>query len=170
MSRITTGRATRLRRAGVLLPTLALTAAGLAATGASGGASVASEKPSPATIGAGEYYMNTVAPRLEPGNRDIVLGKDGKPTKAVRDALREAVAYDAKSAQGNPVAARQLARLEAKAIKTGKSPKELKRNYKGAKATQVAKLLTILVEFDENANDDFTGTMVPAYWLSLIHI
>ena len=49
--------------------------------------------------------------------------------------------------------------IEAQAVQTGKNPKEIR--YKNAEETQVAKLLTILVEFNPNANDDFTGTMVP---------
>ena len=44
-------------------------------------------------------------------------------------------------------------------MRTGKNPKEIR--YKNADETQVAKLLTILIEFNPNANDDFTGTMVP---------
>ena len=53
--------------------------------------------------------------------------------------------------------ARQLAKLEAKAIKTGKSPRQIKQ----APSTQTAKLLTLLVEFNDKANDDFTDVMVP---------
>ena len=76
--------------------------------------------------------------------------------------LAKAKAYDAKHAKGNPVAARQLAKLEAEAVRTGKSPKQVKASkFKQAKTTQQAKLLTILVEFNEQANDDFTGSMVP---------
>ena len=51
-----------------------------------------------------------------------------------------------------------LAKQEQQAAKTGKNPSEFR--YKNAKQTQVAKLLTILVEFNPNANDDFTNTMV----------
>lgn len=56
--------------------------------------------------------------------------------------------------QGQPGAARQPAKDEAESIRTGKSPKQIKR-FKQAKTTQQAKLLTILVQFNEKANDDF---------------
>ena len=65
--------------------------------------------------------------------------------------------FDRKHADGNPKAARQLASAEQQAIRTGKSPRQIKQ----AKDTQVAKLLTILVEFNPEANDDFSGVMVP---------
>jgi len=51
-----------------------------------------------------------------------------------------------KGASGFPKAAKQLAALEAEAIKTGKNPRQLKQ----ANGTQTAKLPTILVEFNEN--------------------
>ncbi|MEX1102991.1 MAG: immune inhibitor A domain-containing protein, partial [Dehalococcoidia bacterium] len=74
-----------------------------------------------------------------------------------KSALDRANALDRKFASGNPRDARQLAKLEAKAIKTGKSPRQIKQ----AKSTQEAQLLTILVEFNEAADDDFTGVKVP---------
>ena len=43
------------------------------------------------------------------------------------DAIAKAMAFDAKYARGNPVTARELAKLEAKAIKTGQSPKSRSR-------------------------------------------
>ena len=43
-------------------------------------------------------------------------------------------------------------------MKSGQNPRQIKQ----AKATQTAKLLTILVEFNPNANDDFSGVQVPA--------
>jgi immune inhibitor A len=45
------------------------------------------------------------------------------------------------------------------AAKTGKSP----RAFKHAPSTQTAKLLTVLVEFNPNANDDFSGFERPAF-------
>jgi bacillopeptidase F (M6 metalloprotease family) len=48
--------------------------------------------------------------------------KTGKITKRADDAIAQAYAVDAKHAKGNPVTARQLAKLEAKAQKTGQSP------------------------------------------------
>ena len=152
-------------RATAVVPAVALVAAGFAA--ASTSASVAAA-PSPASVPAadtqGSYYLNTVAPRAEAAfSRDVPLSKGGatKATKQALSALEKAAVYDRKHAKGNPVAARQLAKLEAQAIRTGKSPKELKRPFKSAKSMQEAKLLTILVEFNDAANDDFTGSMVP---------
>ena len=45
------------------------------------------------------------------------------------------------------------------AAKTGKSP----RAFKHAPSTQTAKLLTVLAEFNPNANDDFSGFERPAF-------
>src|SRR5690606_9652104 len=87
----------------------------------------------------------------------IGAGRSGEGANA---AMEKADALDRKFSQGNPTAARGLAKLEAKSIETGKSPKELK-NQKSATSTQEAKLLTILVEFNDAANDDFTGAYVP---------
>ena len=47
---------------------------------------------------------------------------------------------------------------EQKSVKSGQNPRQIKQ----AKATQTAKLLTVLVEFNPNANDDFSGVQVPA--------
>jgi immune inhibitor A len=152
------------RRASALLAAAALSLAGLAVAG-TGGATNAAPAPAPTGAASDESYINYVAPRDERavGNDGKIDRRTGKLVKTKSDdsALARAYAVDAKHAKGNPVTARQLARLEAKALKTGKSPQQLKSEFKGAKATQTAKLLTILVEFDENANDDFTGTMVP---------
>src|SRR5688500_11839574 len=49
--------------------------------------------------------------------------------------------------------------MEAEAVRTGKNPRHIR--YKKADQTQVAKLLTIPIEFSTTANDDFTGLMVP---------
>ncbi len=129
---------------------------------ASGTATTAAPAPAraPVTAMADDGYINYVAPQPERsvGDDARVNPRTGKITHTgAPGALEEAYAVDRKYAQGNPKAARQLARLEAKAIKTGKSPKAIKQ----VKNTQVAKLLTILVEYNTNANDDFTGVMVP---------
>jgi hypothetical protein len=52
-----------------------------------------------------------------------------------------------------------LGELEARSAKTGKSP----RAFKKAPSTQTARLLTVLVEFDPNAGDDFSGYERPAF-------
>ncbi|MGR0318481.1 immune inhibitor A domain-containing protein [Agromyces sp. ZXT2-3] len=156
------GKTNRARRRVVAtLPVLALAAAGLATLGTS----TATAAPAP-VIGADEYYMNYAAPRAEAAfETDEALDAtiDGSAAKsgAVSGSVAEQSAVlDRKYAQGNPATARKLAELEAKSITTGKSPKALKK----AKSTQEAKLLTILVEFNDEANDDFTDVYVPEYW------
>ncbi|MGR6316750.1 immune inhibitor A [Micromonospora soli] len=138
------------RRLLVALPAIALAATSLTVTG-----SAAAQQSGPArSIGADEFYINYAEPEVQPDTAGKeVKGKDGIYTSPV-DAAR---AYDRKFAGGNPVAARELAKLEAKAIKTGQSPRQIKQ----AKGTQTAKLLTLLVEFNDKANDDFTNVYVP---------
>lgn len=158
------GSTTRARRRVVATTSvLALAAAGLATFGAVPANASPSSVSAP-VIGDDEYYMNYVAPRAENAfdteDADAALADaQGNLTGAVdaKAAIEHAQAVDEKFAQGNPNAARQLAKTEAKSVKTGKSPKALKQS----KSTQEAKLLTILVEFNENANDDFTGLYVP---------
>ena len=93
------------------------------------------------------------------------------------EAVAEAQAVDAKYSRATRWPRRASPQLEAESVDTGKSPGQLKRewhsdtgkdknknkkpDYKQADETQEAKLLTILVEFSENANDDFTGVQVP---------
>ena len=120
----------------------------------------AAPQPSPertsASLADEATYINYAAPQVEPSfGRDVKVSKGKKSADQRGDAIARAMRVDAKHAQGNPVAARELAKLEAKSLKSGKSPKQIKSHNKGAKATQEAKLLTILVEFNENANDDF---------------
>ncbi|HET7328707.1 MAG TPA: immune inhibitor A domain-containing protein [Nocardioidaceae bacterium] len=116
---------------------------------------------SPDASSRSKEYINYVAPRIQNENgASAKLGE--KQREQTSEAIEQAQAFDAKHAAGNPVTARQLAALEARAIETGKSPQEIKANrYKDAKQTTEAKLLTILVEFNPNANDDFTDVMVP---------
>ncbi|MFU8851694.1 immune inhibitor A domain-containing protein [Micromonospora sp. SL1-18] len=138
------------RRLLVALPALALAATSLTVTG-----SAAAQESGPArVIGADEYYINYAEPQVQPDTAGKeVKGKNGIFTSGIDEAR----AYDRKFAEGNPVTARELAKLEAKAIKTGQSPRQIKQ----AKSTQTAKLLTLLVEFNDQANDDFTNVMVP---------
>jgi immune inhibitor A len=125
--------------------------------GMAAGNALAQSAPDP--FGADDYYINYAAPQ---GNKSTdgkeVKGKDGvyRPKKNT-GPYDQATAYDAKFLQGNPRAARQLAKLEKQAEKTGKNPRQIKQ----AKGQQVAELLTILVDFNPNANDDFTGVLVP---------
>lgn len=138
------------RRLLVALPAIALAATSLTVT-----SSAAAQQSGPTrTIGADEFYINYAEPQVQPDTAGKeVKGKDGIFTSAIDEAR----AYDRKFAAGNPVAARELAKLEAKAIRTGQSPRKIKQ----AKGTQTAKLLTLLVEFNDQANDDFTNVMVP---------
>ena len=153
------------KRAVAAIPVFALAATGLVSFGAS--TAVAAESPvSPPVISDSEYYMNYVAPRAEAAfgtDEEVgvdIAGKAVAGSEAAVDAdaaIAKADALDRKFGQGNPIAAQGLAKLESKSIETGKSPKEIKqKQLKQSKTTQEAKLLTILVEFDENANDDFT--------------
>ena len=158
-----TSKARRRWGAAAVVPAVALMTAGVASAGASVTATAA---PATGSQGASAVdYINYVAPRAEKASvKDVKLTKDAKRNKAVVDAIERATQVDAKHAGGNPVAARQLARLEAKAIKGKTSPKHIKSQYKNAKTTQTAKLLTILVDFNEAAGDDFTGVQVPEFW------
>ena len=151
----------------------AVPALALAATGMAVGSSTVAAAPATGAAGAGtdigqsEYYINYVAPRMEEKfseDKAVKLNDKAAAKKLAqqRESVAKAKAFDRKFSQGNPVAARQLAKLEAEAVKTGMSPKQIKaKKYKQAKSTQEAKLLTILVEFNEQANDDFTDVMVP---------
>jgi immune inhibitor A len=156
------GNTSRARRRVVaVIPALALAATGLVATAATG-AATAAPQGGESQVSGSEYYMNYVEPRAEQAfgtDIEVTPGADARAMQ--RAAVERAEALDKKFASGNPVAARGLAKLEAKSIETGKSPKELKSQYRSAKSTTEAKLLTILVEFNENANDDFTGSYVP---------
>ncbi|MEU8152421.1 immune inhibitor A domain-containing protein [Micromonospora sp. NPDC048986] len=140
------------RRLLVALPAIALAATSLTVSG-----SAAAQSPSgtpQAVIGADEHYINYAEPEVQPDTTGReVKGKGGIYTPAAESAR----AFDRKHARGNPVTARQLAKDEAKSLKTGQNP----RKFKKAPTTQTAKLLTLLVEFNDKANDDFTGVMVP---------
>ncbi|GAB3079917.1 immune inhibitor A domain-containing protein [Pedococcus soli] len=157
-----TGRALR---AAAVVPTFALVATSLAAVGAAGTSSAA-PAPAPASPSAaagGSTYLNTVAPRAEQAfGTDTRVTKDKKVLARQAAVLEKAKKYDAKHAKGNPVAARGLAKIEAQSLRTGQSPAAIKSKFKQAPAMQEAKLLTILVEFNDKANDDFRTSMVPS--------
>ncbi len=152
------------RRAVAATSAFVIAAAGLTAFGgatATAAASPDTEAPQAAPqIGSDEYYMNYVAPRADnmvevPADAPIANTTGQMKRSVSGKALEKAAEHDHKFAQGNPKAAKQLAKTEAKALKTGKSPKQLKKS----KTTQQAKLLTILVEFD--GTDDFSDLYVP---------
>lgn len=145
------GRGIR-RRVLALVPVVGLAAAGLAVGGQSAQAdtSVARYQPT-----AADYYINYAPPREEPEVADpAVPGSRAKARQAIA-----AKKINRKYSEGNPAAARVLAAREAQAIKTGLNPAEFL--FKKSKVTKQAKLLTLLVEFNDKANDDFSGFSRP---------
>ncbi|MFF0308552.1 immune inhibitor A domain-containing protein [Streptosporangium sp. NPDC004379] len=145
------GRGIR-RRVLALVPVVGLAAAGLAVGGQSAQAdtSVARYQPS-----AADYYINYAPPREEPEVADpAVPGSRAKARQAIA-----AKKVNRKYSEGNPAAARVLAAREAQAIRTGLNPAEFL--FKKSKVVKQAKLLTLLVEFNDKANDDFSGFSRP---------
>ncbi|MFG2073182.1 immune inhibitor A domain-containing protein [Nonomuraea maritima] len=98
---------------------------------------------------AADYYINYAPPAVERTPQEPTLVNDTarKMTRAEK--------FDRKFTSGNPAAGRVLAARENEAIRTGRNPAEW--IFKKSKQARTAKLLTILVEFDEQANDDFSG-------------
>ncbi|GAB6859159.1 immune inhibitor A domain-containing protein [Microbacterium xylanilyticum] len=159
------------RRVAATTSAFVLAAAGVATFGAVpavAASSSTSSDPAGTTVtrsaaegsGSADHYINYVAPDVEgitdASDDEAVAGADGSSVRSVSGAAFErAKENDQKHAQGNPVAAQQLAETEAKAVKTGKSPKNLKKS----KTAQQAKLLTILVEF--GGTEDFSDLQVP---------
>ncbi|GAA2387399.1 protease [Catellatospora methionotrophica] len=141
--------AQRRRRLLAAVPALALAAVGLAAP-----TTAAAATGPTAVISPSEFYINYAEPAVQPDT----TGKETKGAGGVFGAKADKTrAIDKKHAAGNPLTAREIAKLEAKSIKERKSPRKIKQ----APTTQVAKLLTMLVEYSPTANDDFTGVMVP---------
>ena len=105
-----------------------------------------------------DYYFNLAPPRsLNDVSRDTKV-KQGSDVGSdefgpLSDLSQWWDQQSRKGANGFPRSARQLASLEAQAVKTGKNPRQIKQ----AKGTQEAQLLTVLVEFNPAANDDFSG-------------
>ena len=110
-----------------------------------------------------DYYRNLAEPTVAPEvSQDVLVtagsgkgAKKGIGTGRLGDRLR-------KDSGGFPPAAKQLGKIEQQAVKTGKNPRQIKQ----AKGTQTAKLLTMLVEFDENANDDFSNWSRPLDYIT----
>jgi immune inhibitor A len=119
-------------------------------------------------MSARDYYFNLAAPlfpsdispersvSMEPGNGQVSATAYG-PLDDLQAWWAQQVT---KHSGGFPRAAKQLGILEQQAIATGKNPRQIKQ----AKGTQTAKLLTMLVEFNPEANDDFSG------WETIIDI
>lgn len=101
-----------------------------------------------------DYYLNNVAPRVEsPSSPDRQLDSKGQ-VKAGK--TNERSIFTRGGTTGFPPAAKQLARREALVTAKGISPRKTARES-GQQSVQVGKLLTLLVEFNPNANDDFSG-------------
>ena len=106
-----------------------------------------------------DYYLNLAAPLI-----DSDVSRDGRvPRNRPSEALASGPTNDLqrwwgqqvqKHSGGFPVAARGLAQAEARALQNGNvNPNR----FKKAPSKQTARLLTVLVEFNPNANDDFSG-------------
>ncbi|MYS83356.1 M6 family metalloprotease domain-containing protein [Streptomyces sp. SID5474] len=119
--------------------------------------SVAATDDSPArwNPSAADSYVNYVAPR-DPLPPDGPAGASPEVREHALAAEQRARQFDRKFAEGNPAPARRLARAEAIAARTGKSPRA-----QTEAARQDARLLTVLVEFDDRADDDFSGFSRP---------
>jgi immune inhibitor A len=149
------------RRAGALALAVALFGVVVLAAAAGGRSSGSSHATVADKLASRATYWNRVEPLVEPDDGaadERVIGADGKvqasPTGTAVERLRERLR---RNTGGFPRAAKQLAALEQQAVRTGKNPRQLKQ----AKGTQVARLLTVLVEFDPAANDDFSGWKRP---------
>lgn len=139
------------------VPAVALIATGLTVAGAG----AASDNSHPRYVPtADDYYINYAEPKVErQSSADVQVGTAADGTPIYAPAADLTAETEAKFSTGNPRAGRVLAKHEQDAIQTGKNPRDFR--YKNADETQVAQLLTILIEFNDEANDDFTGTMVP---------
>ncbi|TKK80889.1 M6 family metalloprotease domain-containing protein [Herbidospora galbida] len=147
----------RARRLAAIVPALGLLAAGLTAATVPASADSTEARWIPSLS---DHYINYTPPRAQSDVSDRSDEKLSEAAKASRQAT-QAIAdeIDHKYAGGNPVAARGLANNERRAIRTGQNPFDF--IYKKAGTKRTAKLLTLLVEFNENANDDFSGFVRP---------
>ena len=135
---------------------LAIGFAALPALAVGGGSSAdPAPPPSSATVKplwqeAQRYYSTLAAPTFPSGTEPEAV--DGPRAAAGRPTVDDR----ADRSTGFPPAARELARREAEAQQDGVSPRRSLRRT-GADPVVRAKLLTILAEFDPEANDDFSG-------------
>ncbi|GAA4963674.1 hypothetical protein GCM10023205_29500 [Yinghuangia aomiensis] len=112
---------------------------------------------------AADDYVNYVAPRDDlPPDPNYPQPVDNAAQSRIRQADRRARDLDRKFADGNPPAARALAAVEAESTATGRTPRALldARDLQAGRTPgqpRDAKLLTILVEFNDRADDDFSG-------------
>ena len=142
----------RFARPVALLATAVLAPAALVAAGAAQGATnVAPPKRSavkPLWQQSQDYWSTLAAPARPPTSASERFNK-GKGSNWFESAQQ-------RHATGFPPAARELARREARANARGVSPRRSFKQAGGEPVTH-AKLLTLLVEFNPNADDDFSG-------------
>jgi immune inhibitor A len=139
------------RRFYVLVGVLAILSAVVAA--APGGSAEANEKTPATEMAANGQWMSLVPPRVsadELGTETLVeVDPSGGPAATPPSADE---VWTAKNHTGaNPRAAQALARAEARAINKNVNPAAEKQG------TEYAKLLTLLIEFDDEANDEFVN-------------
>jgi len=149
----------RFRRIAATVPALALAVGGLALTGAAPTAAVQPSQAAPAggrTPSLQEHYINYAPPRVQ---SDVSLTDEKVSPPGMRRTALLTRQIDRKFSGGNPLAAKALAERERQAVATGRNPSDFL--YKRAKTTKTAKLLTLLVEFNDQANDDFSGWSHP---------
>lgn len=132
-----------------------LAAAAIALTSATAlGGDTAAADPSPGGIIPTDTWINPVAPAFDDDAGDLTGLGSGRAKTPLQDAWE----FERSNTGGNPMAERQLAAIEQKANRTGRNPRRIKQ----ADETQTAQLLTILVEFNEYATDDFSDVYVPS--------
>ncbi|SDG04762.1 immune inhibitor A [Sinosporangium album] len=158
------GRAVR-RRLLAVVPIVGLATAGLAVAGTQQAAAdrtavraaewAADGSRADYRPAAADYYINYVPPQVAKEAEEPAA--PGIRPKARAES--HAQAADRKFVSGNPAAARVLAANEQRALRTGANPADFV--FKNNPRKQTAKLLTLLVEFDEKANDDFSGFRRP---------
>ena len=134
---------------GIVATVAALAPAAGVAVAATDGGTHAANPSKPLWQAARDYYFSPVSPA------DSQVMPDLNVSKAKQYARESTEA--AKGHLGYPPAAQALARREALATKTGQSPRAIARKVDGMPATQHARLLVIPVDFNPNANDNFSG-------------
>jgi immune inhibitor A len=108
-----------------------------------------------------DYYLNLAAPRVELSARgtERVSGATSRSRARSSNLARWWAENSAKYSGGFPRAEQQLARAERRALKGLRNP----RSFQRAQAQQTARLLTLVVEFNPDANDDFSGWERPTF-------
>ena len=104
-----------------------------------------------------DYYVNNVASQVEsPTSPDRQLDAKGQVKVKKSEASEAKEESGSGTTTGFPPAAKELGKREALATTKGISPRKTA-SRAGQQNVQRAKLLTLLVEFNPNANDDFSG-------------